>query len=54
MTYRQPEPNRDYLVLLSELPVFFVYTWTRFVRWNMRGSEYPPRWRDALDRREAA
>ena len=26
---------------------------TRFVRWKIRGSEYPPRWRDTLKRREA-
>ena len=121
VTYRQPEANREYLALLSELPlkrfrtlpVFLVYTWriqaqlrrspglvgyslfarllrkkfwtlsvwesdaalrefvtrmphsgvmtalqarmaeTRFVRWNIRGSEYPPRWRDTLKRRVA-
>jgi hypothetical protein len=27
---------------------------TRFVRWGMRGAEFPPRWREALTRRGAA
>lgn len=27
---------------------------TRFVRWNLRGSAFPPRWRDALARLDAA
>ena len=120
VTFRQPDPDRAYLVLLSELPLrrwrdlgaFLCYTWrihgqlrrtpgvlgysllarilkrqfwtlsvwegeaalhqfvvdnphgqvmtalqgkmdqTHFVRWNMRGSEFPPRWRDALTRRD--
>ena len=122
VTFRPPDPAREYLVLLSELPVqrfrdlgvFLLYTWriqgqlrhtpgllgysllarilkrqfwtlsvwegeaalhqfvvdnphgqvmtalqgkmdqTHFVRWNMRGSEFPPRWRDALTRRDTA
>ena len=119
VTLRRPEPDREYLVLLSELPLkrfrdlgaFLLYTWriqgqlrrtprllgysllahilkrqfwtlsvwdneaalrrfvvenphgqvmtalrekmgqTHFVRWSMRGSEFPPRWREALARR---
>jgi hypothetical protein len=27
---------------------------TRFVRWSIRGSEFPPHWREAFARREAA
>lgn len=27
---------------------------TRFVRWSMRGTEFPPRWQDAFARRRAA
>jgi hypothetical protein len=27
---------------------------TRFVRWRMRGAEFPPRWHDALARPDAA
>jgi hypothetical protein len=122
VTFRRPDPDREYLVLLSELPlkrfrdlgVFLLYTWriqgqlrrtpgllgysllarilqrqfwtlsvwegdaalqqfvverphgqvmralrekmdqTRFVRWSMRGSEFPPRWPEALARRDAA
>jgi len=122
VTFRQPDPAREYLVLLSELPLqrfrdlgaFLLYTWriqsqlrhtpgllgysllarilkrqfwtlsvweseealhqfvvenphgqvmtalqgkmdqTHFVRWSMRGSEFPPRWRDALTRRGTA
>ena len=121
-TLRQPDPVREYLVLLSELPlkhwrdlgVFLLYTWriqgqlrrtpgllgyslrahirqlqfwtlsvwegeealqqfvvedphrhvmlalrgkmeeTHFARWHMRGAELPPRWPDALARRDAA
>ena len=121
-TVRQPDPVREYLVLLSELPlkhwrdlgVFLLYTWriqgqlrrtpgllgyslrahirqlqfwtlsvwegeealqqfvvedphrhvmlalrgkmkeTHFARWHMRGAELPPRWPDALARRDAA
>ena len=124
VTFRRPDPDREYLVLLSELPLkrfrdlgaFLLYTWriqgqlrhtpgligysllarlrkrqlqfwtlsvwegeaalrqfvienphghvmialrekmdqTRFVRWTMRGSEFPPRWREALTRRGTA
>ena len=122
VTYRRPEPNREYLAILSELPLrrlrslpeFFGYVWrvgtqlkqssgligyslfarplrlkfwtlsvwdsdaalidfvnhmphrrvmtalqgkmhqTRFKRWNIMGSEYPPSWEDALERREAS
>jgi hypothetical protein len=120
VTLSRPDPDREYLVLLSELPLkrfrdlgaFLLYTWriqsqlrrtpgllgysflarilqrrfwtlsvwegeialrqfvvenphgrvmtalrekmdqTRFVRWGMRGSELPPRWRDAFARRD--
>jgi len=119
VTFRQPDPDREYLALLSELPLkrfrhlgeFLLYTWriqgqlkktpglvgysllarilqkkfwtlsvweseaalqrfvaqiphsavmaalydkmeeTHFVRWNIRGSEYPPDWREALEMR---
>jgi hypothetical protein len=122
VTFHQPDSAREYLVLLSELPVkrfrdlgvFLLYTWriqgqlrhrpgllgysllarilkrqfwtlsvwegeaalhqfvvenphgqvmtalqgkmaqTHFVRWSMPGSEFPPRWRDALARRGMA
>ena len=122
VTFRQPEPDREYLVLLSELPLkrlrdlgaFLLHTWriqgqlrrtpgvlgysllarirkrqfwtlsvwegeatlhqfivenphgqvmralqgkmdqTHFVRWSVRGSAFPPRWRDALTRRGTA
>ena len=27
---------------------------THFMRWSMRGSEFPPRWQDALARRDTA
>jgi hypothetical protein len=122
VTLSRPDPDREYLVLLSELPlkrfrdlgVFLLYTWriqdqlrrtpgllgysllarilkrqfwtlsvwegeaslhqfivenphgqvmmalreemdqTRFVRWSIRGSEFPPRWREAFARRGAA
>jgi hypothetical protein len=122
VTFRQPDPDREYLVLLSELPLrrfrdlgaFLLYTWriqgqlrrspgllgysllahilqrrfwtlsvwegdaalqqfvvehphgqvmqalrdkmgqTRFVRWSIRGSEFPPQWPEALARRDAA
>ncbi len=122
VTLTRPDPDREYLVLLSELPLkrfrdlgaFLLYTsriqsqlrhtpgllgyslrahirrrqfWTlsawegeaalhqfvvenphgyvmtalrekmeqtRFVRWAVRGSEFPPRWRDAFARRHAA
>jgi hypothetical protein len=27
---------------------------THFVRWTMRGSEFPPRWQEALARQDAA
>ena len=120
MTLRQPAPGREYVVLLSELPLrftglpkFFTYVgrideqlkrtaglmgysmlarplrmkfWTlsvwesdaslgwfvrerphseamtalqgkmgqtRFVRWRITASEYPPSWKEALKRREA-
>jgi hypothetical protein len=122
VTFHRPDPEREYLVLLSELPLkrwrdlglFLLCTWriqgqlrrtpgllgysllahilqrrfwtlsvwdgeaalqqfviarphghvmralrekidqTRFVRWRMRGAELPPRWPDALARRDAA
>ena len=122
VTFRQPDPDREYLVLLSELPLqrlrdlgaFLLYTWriqgqlrrtpgvlgysllarilkrqfwtlsvweseaalhqfvvdnphgqvmtalqgkmgqTHFVRWSMRGAAFPPRWQDALARRNTA
>jgi hypothetical protein len=122
VTFRQPAPEREYLVLLTALPLkrfrdlgaFLLYTWriqgqlrwtpgllgysllahilqrqfwtlsvwegetalqqfvgthphgyvmqalrekmgqTRFVRWRIRDSEFPPRWQDALARHEAA
>ena len=122
VTFRRPDPDREYLVLLSTLPlkrfrdlgVFLLYTWriqsqlrrtpgllgysllarvlrrqfwtlsvwegeaalqqfvvenphgqvmralqqkmgqTHFGRWNMRGSEFPPRWQEALARQDAA
>jgi hypothetical protein len=122
VTCHRPDPDREYLVLLTELPLkrfrdvgaFLLYTWriqrqlhrtpgllgyslrarifkrqfwtlsvwageaalrqfvganphaqvmtalrekmdqTRFVRWNMRGAEFPPRWREALTRRGTA
>jgi len=122
VTLRRPDPDREYLVLLSELPLkrfrdlgaFLLYTWriqsqlrhtpgllgyslrahirarqfwtlsvweheaalkqfvvenphgyvmtelrekmdqTRFVQWRVRGSEFPPRWRDAFARRHGA
>ncbi len=122
VTFSRPDPDRDYLVLLSELPLrrfrdlaaFLRRTWriqgqlrrtpgllgysllarilkrqfwtlsvwegeaalrqfvvenphrqvmlalrgkmdqTRFVRWSIRGSEFPPHWREAFARRGAA
>ena len=122
ITFRQPDPEREYLVLLTVLPlnhlrdlgVFLLYTWrilvqlrrtpgllgysllahilqrqfwtlsvwedeaalqqfvvasphsyvmralqekmsqTRFVRWRMRGAEFPPRWQEALARQAPA
>ena len=122
VTFRQPDPDREYLVLLSELPsqrfrdlgAFLLYTWriqgqlrrtsgvlgysllarifkrqfwtlsvweseaalhqfvvdnphgqvmtalqgkmgqTHFVRWSLRGAAFPPRWQDALARRNTA
>ena len=122
VTFSRPDPDREYLVLLSELPlkrlrdlgVFLLYTWrihgqlrrtpgllgysllarifkkrfwtlsvwegeaalhqfvaenphgqvmmalrdkmdqTRFVRWNMRGSQFPPGWQEAFSRRGTA
>jgi hypothetical protein len=122
VTFRRPDPEREYLVLLSALPlkrfrdlgVFLLYTWriqgqlrrtpgllgysllarilqrqfwtlsvwegetalqqfvaayphgqvmralqekmgqTHFVRWTMRGSEFPPRWPEALARQDVA
>jgi len=122
VTFRQPDPEREYLVLLTVLPLkrfrdlgaFGVYTlrivgqlsrtpgvlgysllthvfhrrfWTLsvwdseaalqqfvaenphshvmralqgkmdqtyFVRWHMRGAEFPPRWQEALARQDAA
>ena len=122
VTFRQPDPDREYLVLLSELPLqrlrdlgaFLLYTWriqgqlrrtpgvlgysllarilkrqfwtlsvweseaalhqfvvdnphvqvmtalqgkmgqTHFARWSMRGAAFPPRWQDALARRNTA
>ena len=122
VTFRRPDPEEEYLVLLSALPlkrfrdlgVFLLYTWriqgqlrrtpgllgysllarmfqrqfwtlsvwegeaalqqfvveqphgqvmralqekmgqTHFVRWSMRGSEFPPRWQEALARQDAA
>jgi len=122
VTFRQPAPEREYLVLLTALPlqrfrdlgVFLLYTWriqgqlrrtpgvlgysllayilqrqfwtlsvwedetalqqfvgthphgyvmqalrekmgqTRFVRWRIQGSEFPPRWQEALARQGAA
>ncbi len=122
VTFSRPDSDREYLVLLSELPLkrfrdlgaFLLYTWriqgqlrrtpgllgyslrahirkrqfwtlsvwegeaalhqfvvehphgqvmtalrkkmdqTRFVRWSTRGSEFPPRWREAFARRGTA
>jgi heme-degrading monooxygenase HmoA len=122
VTFRQPDLEGEYLVLLSALPLkrfrdlgaFLLYTWriqsqlrrapgllgysllarvlrrqfwtlsvwegeaalqqfivenphgqvmralqekmgqTHFGRWNMRGSEFPPRWQEALVREDAA
>jgi hypothetical protein len=122
VTFHQPDPDREYLVLLSELPLkrfrdlgmFLLYSWriqrqlrhtsglvgysllarirkrqfwtlsvwegeatlrqfvienphgqvmralqgkmdqTRFLRWSMRASEFPPRWQEALTRRGTA
>jgi len=122
VTLSRPDPDQEYLVLLSELPLkrwrdlgaFLLSTWriqgqlrrtpgllgysllahilmrqfwtlsawegeaalhqfvienphghvmmalrekmhqTRFVRWSMRGTAFPPRWRDAFARRRAA
>ena len=122
VTFRAPEPDREYLALLTELPLarfrdlgkFFLYTFridaqlkktpgvvgyslmahvcrkrswtlsvwedeaalgkfvvqiphaqvmsalagkmkqTRFVRWSIRGSEYPLRWDDAFQKSDAA
>jgi hypothetical protein len=122
VTFRRPDPEREYLVLLTELPLkrfrdlgaFLLYTWhiqrqlrrtlgllgysllarilqrqfwtlsvwegeaalhqfvvehphshvmralrekmeqTRFVRWSMRGAEFPPRWPEAFARRDTA
>jgi hypothetical protein len=121
-TFRQPEPDQEYLALLTELPLqgfrdlgaFLLYTWrvqaqlrrtpgllgyslrahvlrrefwtlsvwegdaalrqfvvasphaqvmaalqgkmgqTRFVQWSIRGAEYPPQWREASAKQEAA
>jgi len=122
VTFRQPDPEREYLVLLTALPLkhwrdlgaFLLYAWrihgqlrrtpsllgysllahllqrqfwtlsvwedeaalqqfvvahphshvmealqekmgqTRFVRWRIRGAEFPPRWQEALARQDAA
>jgi heme-degrading monooxygenase HmoA len=122
VTLRPPDPEREYLVLLTALPLqrlrdlgaFLLYTWrilgqlrrtpgvlgyallarllqrqfwtlsvwedetalqqfvvapphshvmqalrekmgqTRFVRWRLRGAEFPPRWPEALARQDAA
>jgi heme-degrading monooxygenase HmoA len=122
VTFRQPDPEREYLVLLTVLPLkhlrdlgaFLLYTWrilgqlrrtpgllgysllayilqrqfwtlsvwedeaalqqfvvayphshvmralqekmgqTHFVRWHMRGAEFPPHWQEALTRQDAA
>jgi hypothetical protein len=122
VTFRRPDPEREYLVLLSELPLkrfrdlaaFSLYSWriqgqlrqtpgllgysllarilrrqfwtlsvwdgeaalqqfvvepphshvmlalrekmgqTHFVRWRMRGADFPPQWEDAFTRRDTA
>ena len=122
VTFRRPDPEREYLVLLSELPLkrlrdlaaFFLYSWriqgqlqqtpgllgyslrtrilrrqfwtlsvwdgeaalqqfvvepphshvmralrekmgqTHFVRWRLRGADFPPQWEDAFTRPDTA
>ena len=59
VTFRRPDPEREYLVLLSELPLqrfrdlaaFFLYSW-RIQRQG--GADFPPQWEDAFTRRDPA
>ena len=59
VTFRRPDPEREYLVLLSELPLqrfrdlaaFFLCSWRIQRQW---GADFPPQWEDAFTRRDPA